>query len=62
MGKVDQFIDEERLGFHLLSPQERESIISQQENGDTQVNVVCEHCQEVIDRHPESILYSAIHH
>ena len=28
LGKVDQPIEEERLGFHILSPSERDSVIS----------------------------------
>lgn len=62
LGKVDQPIEEERLGFHILSPSERDSVISREHNGDTHVHVVCEHCQEVIDRDPETILNPTIHH
>lgn len=62
LGKVEQAIPEERLGFHVLSPMERKEVISYEENGDTHVHVVCEHCQEIIDRDPESILNPTIHH
>lgn len=62
LGKVDQPVDEERLGFNVLSPNERASVISRAEDGDTYVQVVCEHCQEVIDRDPEAILNPTIHH
>lgn len=62
LGTVKQTISEERLGFHILSPAERKEVISYEENGDTRVQVVCEHCQEIISRDPESILNPTIHH
>jgi hypothetical protein len=62
IGHIEQSVTEEQLGFQSLTAEEREHIISYQENGDIQANVVCEHCQETIQRHPELLLQSSILH
>lgn len=59
MGDVDEKnINEQRLGLHLLTQLERESIITYDMNGDLRANVVCEYCQEAIERNPELSLVS----
>jgi Fe-S-cluster-containing hydrogenase component 2 len=62
IGQIQQHqsLTDEHLGFHTLSDEERQSIISYEENGDIQANVVCEHCQETIERNPELLLQSSI--
>ncbi|KGX85481.1 anti-sigma-F factor Fin family protein [Pontibacillus litoralis] len=40
------------LGLQHLSEQERLEMIQLHENGDMQVNTICEHCQEAIELHP----------
>jgi hypothetical protein len=62
IGHIEQPVTEEQLGFQSLNAEERENIISYQENGDIQANVVCEHCQETIQRQPELLLQSSILH
>ncbi|GAA0353463.1 anti-sigma-F factor Fin [Bacillus horti] len=53
-------LNEQELGFHTLSPEEKENILKKQENGDTHVHIVCEHCQDTIQRHPELLLHPNI--
>jgi len=61
LGSIDQkLVTEESLGFHHLTHAERESMITYREDGDLQANVICEHCQETINRHPELLLQSSI--
>lgn len=59
LGSIDQMVvSEDRLGFESLTPQERESIISYEANGDVVANVVCEYCQEALETNPELMLLS----
>lgn len=53
-------LNEQELGFDKLTAEEREEIIKIQENGETHVHVVCEHCQETIQRNPELLLHTNI--
>lgn len=46
------------LGFHRLTPAERRDIIVDEPEGHTQVNVVCETCQDMLERNPELSLLS----
>lgn len=63
LGTIDQTTaEDERLGFHTLSEEERRQILHIQENGEVQANVICEHCQEAIQRYPELLLNNTIFH
>jgi hypothetical protein len=54
IGELDERqASESLLGFHFLTPEERQSIISYDLNGDTTVKVVCEYCKEALDANPE---------
>lgn len=53
-------VSEENLGFHKLTYEERVHMITYKDNGDIQANVICEHCQEAVDRNPELLLQSSI--
>jgi hypothetical protein len=54
IGEIDAgAIDEARLGFHFLTPEERRDIISYSLNGDTVVKVICDYCKEALDANPE---------
>ncbi|KYG33301.1 anti-sigma-F factor Fin family protein [Alkalihalobacillus trypoxylicola] len=44
--------DMKELGFHQLSSQERQDVLTYQENGDIQVRVICEDCHEALTRNP----------
>lgn len=57
MGEIkNRFITEQHLGFDTLTAEEKKTVLSYKENGDIQANVICEHCQETIDRSPELLL------
>lgn len=43
----------ESLGFHQLSDQERQEMISYNPNGDIHVKAICEDCQEALERNPD---------
>lgn len=60
IGRIDgKGIDEERLGFHLLTPDERQQYIVVHSNGDVTVRMTCEYCTEAIQMHPELSLLSS---
>ncbi|HEX7065157.1 MAG TPA: anti-sigma-F factor Fin family protein [Bacillales bacterium] len=43
----------EQLGFHHLTAEERQEMISYDESGDVLVRTVCEDCQEALERNPD---------
>ncbi|MBO8172679.1 MAG: anti-sigma-F factor Fin family protein [Bacillaceae bacterium] len=49
----DNHITEYQLGFHFLTPEERKHIISYTSDGDIVARVICEYCQEALERNPE---------
>lgn len=51
-------VTERALGFDCLTIDERQEIIQYQENGEIHVQIICEHCQEALERHPELHLQS----
>jgi hypothetical protein len=60
IGEIDGGrVDDVRLGFRSLTPEEAADIISYNaiENS-TYVKTICEHCQEAIEAHPELSLLS----
>ena len=59
LGTIDQLdINEEKLGFNSLTPLEQQSIISYMNNGDFVVKVICDYCQETLEKNPELTLIS----
>ncbi|PTX55240.1 uncharacterized protein DUF2757 [Melghirimyces profundicolus] len=59
IGRIDHDgVTEVQLGFHWLTPEERKDIISYDSDGRTTVRVVCETCQEMLNRNPELSLLS----
>ena len=59
LGSIDKnMLQDDRLGFQSLTPQERDDIISYEANGDMVANVVCEYCQEALENNPELMLLS----
>jgi hypothetical protein len=62
IGQLDQhYAKEDLLGFHFLTPEERQSIISYNPNGDVTVKVVCDYCKEALEANPElSLLISPL--
>ncbi|MCR8636107.1 MULTISPECIES: anti-sigma-F factor Fin family protein [Paenibacillus] len=60
IGELEQqYISEELLGFHFLTPEERRDIISYNPNGDVTVKVVCDYCKEALDSNPELSLLTS---
>lgn len=47
-----------RLGFNNLSLEERMDMLQYDPNGDLHVKVICEDCQESLERNPD---YHALH-
>ncbi|RBW67669.1 anti-sigma-F factor Fin family protein [Bacillus taeanensis] len=42
----------EQLGFHLLTNEERMEMIETDYQGNTVVKIICEDCQEALERNP----------
>ncbi len=54
VGRIDSTsVYSEALGFHHLNEEERQEMISYQQNGDIHVQTICEDCQEALDRNPD---------
>ncbi len=54
IGEIDDGnVTEFQLGFHFLTPEERKHIISYEADGDTVAKIICEYCQEALERNPE---------
>ncbi len=59
MGEIDHgLINDKQLGIESLTPQERKDIITYMSNGDKVIHIICEYCQETIEKNPELILIS----
>jgi len=61
VGSLDQMsLHSEKLGFNLLSDDERQDMISYQSNGDIEVKTICEDCHEALERNPDLHQYDNI--
>lgn len=49
-------VDQSQLGFQSLTPLELQSIITYRSNGDIVANIICDYCQEALEKNPELIL------
>lgn len=58
---LDKYTDVE-LGFDQLTPRERKAIITNSEDGDTQVRIVCETCQQTLVNNPELCILPYFYH
>lgn len=53
LGTIDAIeIEESRLGFQVLTFEERMEMIDYNEDGDMVVKTICENCQEALERNP----------
>ncbi|WP_100405936.1 anti-sigma-F factor Fin family protein [Bacillus solitudinis] len=52
VGQLVEPIDSNTLGFHHLNAEERTSMINYQDNGDIEVQVICDDCHEALTRNP----------
>ncbi|WP_100011839.1 anti-sigma-F factor Fin [Lentibacillus sediminis] len=54
IGKLDEpVIDTSMLGFDQLSSEDREQMIQYLENGDMEIQIICEDCQETLKSNPQ---------
>lgn len=54
LGQLNQLsLSEEQLGFDALTPEERKDIITYDKFGNMTVRVICDHCKEAVEEHPE---------
>ena len=51
-------VSEKQLGLDALTQEERRDIITYMSNGDKIANVICEYCQEALEKSPELSLIS----
>lgn len=59
LGQLDQNkVDEKRLGFQTLTHEEREDIITYMPNGEIITRVICDYCQEIVEKNPDLLLIS----
>jgi len=57
IGSLDQAqLSDQQLGFHFLTAEEREDIITYNFNGDVIVTILCDYCQEALQNNPELML------
>ncbi|MDL4840474.1 anti-sigma-F factor Fin family protein [Aquibacillus rhizosphaerae] len=53
VGQLDQeVIDTQALGWNQLSNEDRQEMIQYDSKGDIQIKVICEDCQESLDKNP----------
>ncbi|APH06722.1 anti-sigma-F factor Fin family protein [Bacillus weihaiensis] len=48
-----QSISSEQLGFTSLTNEERQEMITYQQNGDVHIKTICEDCQDALNRNPD---------
>ncbi|WP_299093045.1 anti-sigma-F factor Fin family protein [uncultured Metabacillus sp.] len=60
VGSIDKMaVSSEQLGFDHLSDEERQEMITYQQNGDIQIKTICEDCQDALNRYPEFHQYES---
>lgn len=53
IGRISQLeIDAKYLGFQMLSSEERIEMIHYESDGNVRVKIICEDCQEALERNP----------
>lgn len=54
VGSIEQnHVNSEELGFHKLSDDERQDMISYDSTGDVHVKCICEDCHETLNKNPD---------
>lgn len=61
LGEISAPVSEHDLGFDRLTPEERQDILRYGTDGTLIAQVVCEYCQETLERNPEWVLMHKIH-
>ena len=60
VGSIDSIsVSSEQLGFHQLSNDERQEMITYQNNGDMHIKTICEDCQDALNRNPDLHQYES---
>ena len=60
LGKIiDENVTEAQLGFHFLTPEERNDIITYNSDGDIIARVICDYCRDALRANPELSLLSS---
>jgi hypothetical protein len=60
VGSIDSIsVSSEELGFHQLSNDERQEMITYQDNGDMHIKTICEDCQDALNRNPDLHQYES---
>jgi hypothetical protein len=60
LGEIHQEnITEQQLGFHFLTLEERQDIITYNPNGHMIVKVICEYCNEAYQANPDLFLVAS---
>lgn len=49
--KLDQ-VSFDKIGWELLTIEERQSMIQHTSNGDVEIRVICEGCEKALETHP----------
>lgn len=63
LGEIESTgLTEQQLGFDLLTEEERKDIITSNINGIQQVQIVCETCQQTLEKNPELHLLPQFYH
>ena len=57
IGRIEHMqADAQKLGFDALTPEERKSIITYNQEGDMIVTISCDYCSEALSYNPELAL------
>ncbi len=59
MAEFAQVTPEIESSIHALTPEERQAMINEDGNGNIEVQLLCEYCQEALQYHPELSLLSS---
>ncbi len=63
MGTIDNIsLETEQLGFHKLTDEERQEMVSYDSNGDIHIQAICEDCHEALQRNPDLHQYDYLIH
>lgn len=54
IGRIEQaFVDTTALGWQTLTANERKEMVHYATNGDIEMHVICEDCQETLEHYPD---------
>ncbi|AGK51835.1 anti-sigma-F factor Fin family protein [Bacillus sp. 1NLA3E] len=63
IGSIDKVsVHSEELGLHKLSDEERQEMVSYDQQGDIHITSICEDCQEYLQRNPDYHQYDFLIH